>query len=177
MIAFAVLLILMQTNGCTVVTHFREYRIAKTVDDAPNGMWIYVSFSPTRHNQMRVPGIYDADEYRDPYRCHYTIWGPFDEIRSVEASFRINDGEPIPIAVDVALLNANRKLSRNGVPYFPAGPIPFRATSQETESIQVTTTFTARTDNIDRTYTITNDYQLTIVERTGNRWLSAIMSI
>jgi len=126
---------------------------------------------------MRVPGLYDLERYRDPYKCHFTVWGAFDEITSIEASMAINDETPIEIPLDVAELNRNRKLSHNNAPYFPAGEILFNAKASDIETITITTSFTAAVDGDVKTFKIRNKYELTTHEETGNRWWFGIMGI
>jgi hypothetical protein len=105
------------------------------------------------------------------------VWGDFDEIRSIEASMVINDNASIAIPLDVDELNRNRKVSHANAPYFPAGEIPFHAKAENIRTIAVTTTFSAVVDGDANAYTITNNYEMTTHEETGNRWWFGIMGI
>jgi hypothetical protein len=171
------LLCVMQVGGCTFITNFREYRIDGPEDDQADGVCVHLSFTPTRYTYMRLPGLYDLERYRDPYQCHFTVWGDFDEITSIDASMVINNDPPTAIPLNVNKLNHNRKLSHANQAYFPAGEIQFDAKAEEIKTISVTTKFSVVVGGRAKTYTITNNYKVTVHEETGNRWWLAVMGI
>jgi|GEM_PF-3699653 len=173
-----IVLLFMQAVGCSLSTRFIQYDISKSTDTAPNGVSVYLHFSHTRHNEIRFPGIYDIDTFRDPYRLYFTIQGPFEELLEIESSIIVDGNLVMPIPLDVSTLNTARKLyPRDRGPYFHVGPFPMDAISYETKTIRVITTFTAVENGVKRTFKIKNNYMMKVYDEIGNRWLSRILSI
>lgn len=175
---FVILLILLQSVGCSLITHVYKYSITKVSTDAPEGVDTYLYFVAKRHNTVKIPAIYDVNHYRNPYGLHFTLWGAFEKIQSISSRIYIGDKPPIPIPLDVETLNADQKTSRNRGPQFPAGKVLSLDIDVDTaSSFKVITIFTALADGKEISYTITNHYKVKLIEYKTNRFLSGLLSI
>jgi hypothetical protein len=135
--------IVFSLSGCTFVTSSQNYKICqssheRTVQD--ESIRVYVTISGTRSSKTIVPLIYDADIQKEPYRCHFTIWGNYTEIKSASAIFILNGKKLPPLPLSITKMNNEKKDKKiSGRSLFPAGgfEVPFIWDDIETLEMEV----------------------------------------
>ncbi len=179
-IASILFLTLLHFSECTLLTKFEHYEIEEKwaqKEERSDDLWVYVSIYPTKKRHTVIPGIYDNDVYRDPYRGFFTIWGHFDSIEKVESYFVLNENNKMRLPIDVGAMNRNKKNGPDGTPYFPSGKIPINLKWNEIKTLKLITIFSVIIDGVTKTYEIENHYEPTSHEEIGNRFLFALSSV
>lgn len=145
--------------SCTLFSYYEHYRIEENwknrKGNKDDGVWVYAPFSYTRSIKTIIPFFYDEVSDREPFSCHFTIWGNFENLKSVNAKFILNGNTEIIIPLDIKRMNDQRKKSGNDRYYFPAGKIKLDFKWDEIETLVLKTEFLAtRTDGLSKKYMV-----------------------
>jgi hypothetical protein len=169
-------------SGCTVVTSYKNYEICqnsreRTIED--DSIWVYVPIYGTTSSKTIFPLVYDIDTRKEPYRCHFTIWGNFQEIKSASASFILNGQKQSPLPLKIEKMNNDRKKGNATERFlFPAGGFDLPFIWENIESLEMDVHFIAvDLEGNEVKYEEKKVFKKRLNKRKGNRVWDTMMSV
>jgi hypothetical protein len=173
-------------SGCVLLTRFESYSLQlasgqeKQLQIEPSATTLHVAFFNTHRETWIVPGFYSADVAREPLRHNLVIWGPFEELDAIAATIQLDEQAPTSLEIDLEKMNASRKKHQDGRNIFVMKDESFKIEVPWDDFAKVTVraTVEATIDGEPSTFELSREFGKRYHKiRTGNRLLSALMSI
>ncbi len=169
-------------SGCIAVTSYKNYEICQSsrkrnIED--DSIWVYVPICGTASSKTIFPLIYDTEIRKESYRCHFTIWGHFQEIKSASATFILNGKKQPPLPLNITKMN-NEKKKGTGTDrvLFPAGGFDLPFIWENIKSLEMEVHFIAiDKDGNQVEYEEKKIFKKRLNKRKGNRALDTMMSV
>jgi hypothetical protein len=138
-----------------------------------------VPINGTKSSKIVFPLIYDTDIRKEPYRCHFTIWGNFKEIKSASATFILNGQKQSPLPLNIKKMNDDKKEGSATKRFlFPAGGLDLPFIWENIESLEMEVQFIAvDMDGNQVEYEEKKVFKKRLNKRKGNRAWDTMMSV